>query len=420
MDHNAPEATGYKPSINIEQAPRVIVPLLFMGTAYGFAIIAMIMLMFEAKTLVKGAYGNFDVLVMVHCFTLGFLTMTAMGILNQWVPVVFDVPPLGVRHAMTIYAEYLLGVLVLVWGFAEQWRTVLAMGGGVLAIAILMWSRGLLRQLARSSKPRDVVYQGIRGAVIGLNLVWVLGLFMVLSFLGWWPVYMVLRVHIATALVAWMGFLILTVQLKLNPMFSMSRAEGKTPGLPLMLSAGGLGLTWLSMVSSALLFRIGAIFWVVAVLASISQSIYIIGHGKSKDRVFVGVASAWLLFLVSSILAIWLNPLAVMVAFWGMLILIFSYQSRIVPFVVAVAVAKRLPGPIFKAFFMAQAMHSRNQPIVVGMLGLAGAALSILGKTQKLPVYDEAAGFAGLLLIGSQIRNLMTAMARGRNRQSTR
>ncbi len=420
MDHNAPENTRYKPSINIDQAPRIIVPSLFVGTAYGFVIVAAIMLIFLAKPLAEGVYGEPWVLVMVHCFTLGFLTMTAMGILHQWVPVVFDVPPLGTRQALVIYVGYMLGVLVFVWGFAEQWWPVLAIGGGVLAFSILMWSIGVLRQLARSSKARDVVYQGIRGAVIGLNLVWVLGLFMALSFLGWWPAYAVLRVHIATALVGWMGFLILTVQLKLNPMFSMSRAEGKTSGIPLMLSTGGLGLAWLSMASFAMLFRIGAVFWVLAVLTTMSQSVYVFAHGKSKDRVFVGVASAWLLLLVSSILAVWLNPLAVVVAFWGMFTLIFSYQSRIIPFVVAVAVAKRLPGPNFKAFFMAQAMHSKNQPIVAGMLGLAGAVLSILGRTQRLPILDEMAGFAGLLLIGTQVLNLMTAMARGRNKQPLR
>ena len=417
MDPNAPETPRYKPSINIDRAPRIIVPLLFMGTAYGFIIIAAIMLIFLAKPLVQGDYANFTILVMVHCFTLGFLTMTAMGILNQWVPVVFDVSPSGSRQTVTLYAGYLVGVLVFVWGFATQWWLALAIGGGLLAFTILLWTIGLLRQLAHSSKARDVVYHGIRGAVIGLNLVWVLGLFMALSFFGWWPAYTVLRVHIATALVGWMGFLMLTVQLKLNPMFSLSRAEGKTSGIPLILSAGGLSLAWLSMVSSELIFRIGAIFWALAVVATVSQSTYVFVHGKSKDTVFVGVASAWLLLLVASILAMWLNPLAVVVAFWGMLTLIFSYQSRIIPFMVAAVVAKRLPGPSFKAFFIAQAMHSKKQPIIAGMLGLAGAVLSILGRIQRVPVLDKAAGVIALLLIGAQVLSLMTAMARGRHRQ---
>ncbi|PSR29165.1 MAG: hypothetical protein C7B46_18715 [Sulfobacillus benefaciens] len=420
MDPNAPETTRYKPSVNIDQAPRIIVPLLFFGTAYGFIIVTAILLIFLAKPLAQGMYGLSSILVMVHCFTLGFLTMTAMGILHQWVPVVFDVPPWGTRRALASYVGYFLGVLVLVWGFAAQGWLVVAIGGSVLALSIVWWSVGVLRQLAHSAQARDVVYHGLRGAVIGLNLVWVVGLFMALSFLGWWPTYTVLRVHIATALVGWMGWLILTVQLKLNPMFSMSRAEGHTSGIPLILSAIGLGWAWLSLVSSAIAFRIGAVFWVLAVLATLRQSGEVVGHGKSKDRVFIGVASAWLLLLGASILALWLNPLAVIVAFWGLLTLILSYQSRIIPFVVAVAVAKRLPGPSFKAFFMAQAMHSKNQPIVTGLLGLAGAALSILGRTQRLPGLDEAAGFVGLFLIGTQLLNLMTAMARGRHAQPSR
>ena len=96
-------------------------------------------------------------------------------------------------------------------------------------------------------------------------MVWVLGVFMALSFFGWWPEYQVLRVHISTALVAWMGFLVLTVQQKLIPMFSMSKAEGVNLGISFYLAAGGVLLGWVSLLTSGILLRMGAVFWVAAV-----------------------------------------------------------------------------------------------------------------------------------------------------------
>ena len=422
MENSRPDAERYKPSINIERAPGIATPLMYIGTAYVFLIAAAVVFISSAKWIAHGAYGNPLVIMMVHFFTLGFLSMTAMGILNQWVPVVFDVPPLGVRRGYTNFILYLLGVVGFAWGFAQERWVLLAASGTLLALAILIWSLGIAGQLSRSSKPRDAVYRGIQGALAGFNVVWIMGVFMALSFLGWWPEYHVLRVHIATALVAWMGFLVLTVQQKLNPMFSMSKAEGINFGIPLYLAAAGVLLGWVSLITSGLLVRIGGVFWVAAVVVTVVQSIHVVRQGRAKtfDPVFIGVAAAWVLLLAAAMLAVWMSPLAIIVAFWGMLTLILSYQSRILPFVVAVFVAKRLPGPVYKAFFMAQAMHSKSQPIVVGGLGIIGAVLSVLGRVTGHAGPEVAGGVAALLLVGSEIANVAIAMARGRRQGPAR
>ncbi len=422
MERPTPDGVRYQPTINIEKAPRIVAPILYVGTAYGFLGLAALLSINYAPWLARGDYVYPLVIMMVHFFTLGFLSMTAMGILNQWIPVVFDVEPLRVRRVIVNFLLYLVGLLTFEWGFQQHEWGVLAVGGSLLALAILAWSAGVLGQLHRSSKPHDVVYRGIQSAVLGFNLVWVLGVFMALAFLGWWPEYQVLRVHIATALAAWMGLLILTVQQKLNPMFSMSRAEGVNFALPMVLAGGGVLLAWASLVTSPLLIRVGGGLWVgTAVFAGI-QLVRVLKQGKSKtfDRVFVGVGAAWLLFLAAAILTVWLNPLAVLVAFWGMLTLILSYQTRILPFMVALVVAKRLPGPVFKAFFMAQAMHSKNQPVIVAVLGLAGAALSVAGRLKGAPAFDAVSGTIILLLIASQIVNGALSMAQGRKRAPAR
>ncbi|NMP23262.1 hypothetical protein [Sulfobacillus harzensis] len=415
MDNPTSSTERYKPSINIAQAPRIMAPLLYLGTAYVFLAAGAWMLFRYRADVSQGAYGVPGVIMMVHLFTLGFLSMTALGILHQWIPVVFDVPPLGLRRVVFNFALYVAGFLGFACGFAYDWWPVVAASGSALAVAILWWSSGVISQLRRSPKPRDAVYWGISAAVLGFNVVWVLGLFMAASFLGWWPEYQVLRVHIATALGAWMGILVLTVQQKLNPMFSMSKAQGVRFALPLAFVGAGIVLAWLSLFTSTRLLTLGAVLWVVGTVVTISQLLAVLRQGKAQsfDRVFIGVGMAWILFLAAAIVSMELNPLAMILAFWGFFTLILSYQGRILPFIVAVAVAKRLPGPVYKAFFMAQAMHPKNLPVIMAIGGCAGAVFMVWGRLAHHPaLVGVSAGVAALLLL-LQIGGVVLAMRAG-------
>ena len=138
------------------------------------------------------------------------------------------------------------------------------------------------------------------------------------------------------------------------------------------------------------------------------------GKFKTFDRVFVGVAAAWVLLLAAAVFSFWLSPLAVILAFWGLMTLIMSYQARIAPFIVAVAVARRLPGPIFKAFFMAQAMHAKHLPVGTGILGIVGAALAVMGRVTMCPDLEVASGAVVLLLVAWHLGGIVVAMAQGR------
>ena len=372
-------------------------------------------ILFAEYIVAVGEYGRLPVILIVHMCTAGFLSMTAMGVLHQWVPVVFDVPAVSVRRALWTFTVYAGSVLAFALGLGDSnWR-VAAAGGGGLALAIVLWSVGVWGQLARSARPHDAVFHGTRGAVIAFNAVSGLGMYMALSFLGWWPEGGVLPVHIATALVGWMGLLVLTVQQKLNPMFAMAKAGGMRAGLAIYLDGWGVLLAWASLLTSPLVFRAGAVLWSVAAVVSVSQSLQVVRRRKAgpRDRVLVGVASGWLLLLAASVLSVGLDPLAVVLAFWGMLTLVFSYQSRIVPFMVAGAVGKRLPGPVFKAFFVAQAMHVKNQSVVIGGLGLLGAAMSVLGRITARPAFDVSAGAVVMGMVGWHVFGVAWGVHRG-------
>ena len=418
MDNTTSHAERYQPSINIGQAPAITAPLLYLGTAYLFLLVAAWMLFQHRVEVAEGHYGVPGVILMVHIFTLGFLSMTAFGILNQWIPVVFDVPAWSLRRVVWHYGLFLLGIVGFAVGFKYQWWFLVASGGSVLALAILWWSQGVMSQLRRSTKPRDPVYWGIFTAVLGFNGVWLLGLFMAASFLGWWPEYQVLRVHIATALGAWMGILVLTVQQKLNPMFSMSRAEGVRFAWPMVVVGAGIVFAWVALFTDARLFSLGGVLWSVGAVMAILQGRAVLRQGRAKsfDRVFVGVGAAWILLLGAAVMSVMVSPLAIILAFWGFYTLILSYQGRILPFIVAVAVAKRLPGPVYKAFFMAQAMHPKNLPVMVGIGGLAGAFLMILGRLVHQAGWIGGSAGIAVALVVLHLGSLWLAIREGRKK----
>jgi hypothetical protein len=132
-----PDAANNKPTINIPHTPPAGGPLLYIGSAYGFLIAAAILLTVYRAQVARGDYGDPRVIMVVHFFTLGFLSMTAMGILTQWIPVVFDVPPLGVKRTAVQFGVYLAGVLGFAWGLAQQNWVLLAVS---IAAALLEWA----------------------------------------------------------------------------------------------------------------------------------------------------------------------------------------------------------------------------------------------------------------------------------------
>ena len=409
---------SYKPSINPARSPSMVAPLLYVGSAYAFLIAAALVLMKNGRLLAIGDYGSFAVVLVVHLFTLGFLSMTAMGVLTQWVPVVFDVAPQATRHIVRNFLLYLIAIFTFAAGLTFHQSALLAVGGILLALAISLWSIGVWQQSAVSAKAEPTLLRGLRGSLWAFNLVWLLGLFMALSFLGGWPTRGILPVHIATALVGWMGLLVLTVQQKLNPMFSMSRGQGIRFHLPIYTAATGLIVSWFSLFTSTILFRVGAGFWSLAALISMVQSFQVVRQGKKKslDPVFFGVAASWMMLAASAVLSLWMSPLAVIVAFWGLFILIFSYQTRILPFIAAIAITRRAPAPGHPAFYLAKSLQAKHLPLFTAVIAVAGVTLAIIGRLTLRTQFEAASGVAVIVLVLMQLSAMAAAMFQARRR----
>ena len=387
----------YRPSVNIARAPAAGVPLPFMLAGWGFLIWAAWELAASRTLLVERAFGAPTVIAAVHGVTLGFLTMTMTGFLYQWIPVVFDVPALPRWFSWTEGAVYSLGLVVFLdgWLTGVLWR--LAIGGILLSLALIAFAAGSALRVAQSRRPRDTVTAAVVLALCGLTATWVMGLIMATNLAagreasGW------LALHIVIALAAWVATLVSGVQLKLVPMFSMSRVEGRLTALPLVLLWLGVGAAaaghWFfvpGMVTAAVLWLLAAALALVLVTRIRRQ-----GKAPEPDSVFVTILSGWGLWVLAALLLLFSPPLAVIAALGGGIVMVLGYQARLAPFMVALSVARRMPGPPQKAFFMARAMNSQNGPRLIGL----AMPLAVLFLLAAMVQHQAAEVLAGTVLV---------------------
>lgn len=417
-------AAQYKPSIHIERAPRPLLPGLFMLTGWGFLAAVAILLPSRAAAIASGHFGQASVVALVHLWTLGFLTMTMTGVLYQWVPVVFNVPSSPTRWGLIHYGLYVVGVLALVFGMNGHVAPLLAWGGGLVSITILGFSTHILSRVRQSARHWDAVTVGLVGALVSLNGVWLMGLAMALAWAGWWPMPAVLELHLLTAIVGWVAFLVMAVQLKLFPMFAMGRVDAIYPGIPLTMVGIGLGIAWSAswMGSSAL--AVAGIVWLVAGIITITQGIMVVHRSQAArtDVVLYAVGIGWVMWLGAATMVVFDAKLAVVWSLWGAMTFIVSYQSRIIPFIVSLAIARKLPGPVMKAFFMAQAMGARKFPLVVAGLSAIGLASMIFGLDTHSVLAIDGAATALMVLVGTHVLQIVGALwvgyRRARNQPS--
>ncbi|MCY0884358.1 MAG: hypothetical protein OWV35_00565 [Firmicutes bacterium] len=404
-------ARSYKPTINIARAPGPMAPAFFLALGWFFLAWAGVALLHQAPALAANNWAAPGVLGLVHLYTLGFLTMTMSGLLYQWIPVVFDRPPVEPVMAWSQGILYSIGVTLLVAGMRGAGAGWMAAGGTVTAAA-LVWLTWLdARRVLTSPRRPDALTALILAALAGLNLTWLWGLTMAFGFsLGRPAPYYVLGLHISTALVAWVATLVMGVELKLVPMFTMARVEGQRVAGPPVLAWAGLFLFWLAGEVPALL-NAAAGLWMLAALWTGRQlwTIGRSGRAPAFDRVLVGVIAGWVLWFLAA-LALPADPaLAVELMFGGALLFILGYQSRILPFIAAVALARRMPGPPQKAFFIARQLGPAQGAVVSTILGTLLVLALGWGVTAGSISAVRLAGALVLLLLAAHIGSLAGA-----------
>lgn len=406
---------SYRPSVNVARAPEASVPLPFMVAGWGWLLWAIGELLASRASLANGVWSAPSVIAAVHGVTLGFLTMTMTGFLYQWLPVVFDVPALPRWFSWSEGGVYLVGLGLFIDGWLAGQMPRVAVGGGLLGAALLAFAIGAMSRVVRSGRARDTVTAAVFLALLGLTATWVLGFWMAASLAagrdgaGW------LGLHIAVALVAWMATLVSGVQLKLVPMFAMSRVEGRFTALPAALLWAGLGLdaTRFHETTDA-----AAMLWLAAAIFAAAQVITIRRRGRAPepDTVFTTILAGWVLWAIAALLYLVAPPLAVVAGLTGGTVMVLGYQARLVPFMTALAVARPLPGPPQKAFFLARSMNSRLAPRIISLAVPLGALMLVAA-----PVLHQALWVAGGAIVlwvgwagstGSLVASVLGSMRR--------
>jgi hypothetical protein len=202
-----------------ERAPALAVPLLFWVAggfygAFGAAVLAS-----SAANLLNATFTTPTVLMAVHAFTLGFLTMTMMGALYQFGPVVLGLSPVAFGRAAAQFAVYAGGVALFLVGLGTAHLALLGVGAAAVAAGlgwfVVLLAPGLVR-VAPSLVPARFVAAGLGY----LLLVVTMGLLLASS---WWRPWLPFRpalvTHILFGAAGWFAFVSYGVTYRLYPMF---------------------------------------------------------------------------------------------------------------------------------------------------------------------------------------------------------
>lgn len=206
------------------RAPPLAIPVLFMGTALTYAGIGFLLMAFEAPVVAMGHFGAPHVLAAVHALTLGFISMSMMGALYQWLPVITG-QGIGCPHF--VYAHYTawtLGVLVFMRGLFTMTPDFLAAGGSLLAVGAALFIGVALRMIRQTARPGPPIWF-VGSALFYLGVTVLLGGLLdahLLHLAVTGSAARILATHILVAVGGWLGLTLMGVSYRLFPMFTVS------------------------------------------------------------------------------------------------------------------------------------------------------------------------------------------------------
>ncbi|WP_139061623.1 hypothetical protein [Sulfobacillus thermosulfidooxidans] len=390
-------AGEYKPTINIRQSPHLIGPALFFVAAWLSICAVGLSLWLRPSQLLENALTTNFTIVTVHMLTLGFLTMTMFGVLYQWLPVVFDVVSASPSFMIAHFLVYGVGLLLFLLGFSAHHAMLLPFGALLMALSIVIFTIFALNRIMSSTRPWDELTWTVCIALFSINLTWIFGLAMVLGLSGLTSYLHLLPEHLNAAWVGWIIMLVLAVQIKLLPMFSLAKMHTLRPWLPIVLALTGWILQFARRWIPTLALPI-TLIWTLTALVVLWQIYSLSKHHQSPkwDTVFIGVALGWLLWLMAAIELLYDPSLTIALLVLGATTFVFTYQSRIVPFLLSLVMVRQIRHKEFSAFFMAQRFNSHLLPIINASLAFVISALIVWGMMQQI---REPIAIAGIVIV---------------------
>jgi len=227
----------------LEQAPPISVPLRFFLSLPLFGLMAAIILIAVGSEALLMRWTPVTI-ALTHLITLGFITMAMVGAMLQMMPVVAGSPTWRPRLVSTVVHSLLcLGVAALAGGFWLDHT-------GLLWLALSMLAMGLVFFIAITtlglmhSRVHSPTVTGMRIAVVSLAITLVFGLRIGTEHIWQFQtnvIHLWTNVHLAWALIGWVGLLVISVAYEVVPMFQL------TPPYPAWMQR------WLSKLMIAVL-----------------------------------------------------------------------------------------------------------------------------------------------------------------------
>lgn len=213
-----------------------------------------IVLWLARSPLAAGVFVHPAVVLLAHLYALGLGASVALGAWPQLLVVAFQTettPPSAWTSAA--FPLYVAGFLLLAGAMAANAFAVVAAGGGLLVLAILL---NLLSTVSviRTAKRNSVMAIFVGPALVSLLLVGVVGIALALNRWsgwlgpGWSPAF---ASHLYFGPVGWFGLLIPGVSYELAPFFGLTRTgndpgKGRLRGWVAALLVGGFAAGWLA------------------------------------------------------------------------------------------------------------------------------------------------------------------------------
>ncbi|CBE68746.1 MAG: hypothetical protein F9K13_10110 [Candidatus Methylomirabilis oxygeniifera] len=306
---------GSKPASGSSAAPArqpsLWVPLRYFVTAQAAFVAALLWAPWQVDNLLDFYYQG-NGLALTHLLTLGWITMTVMGASFQLVPVALETTLWSERLAGWQYWIMVLGVTLMVSHFWIGHHHGVAIGAGLVLIAITLFLINMGRTLWQL--PRwDIIGRHVAAALVYLASTVVMGNLMALDkmfdFLGG-QILRTIHAHAHLAGIGWVTMMIFGASYKLIPMFSLSELRNERPAYWefWLLQAGLAGLYVMLLLHSswAALFAL----LIAAAVGLFLRTMRDVLRTRRRPRLDWGLqhsVSAMVMLILLTILGLWLS-----------------------------------------------------------------------------------------------------------------
>jgi membrane-associated HD superfamily phosphohydrolase len=183
-----------------------------------------IVMFLDSKNFNEYFFMNVKIISLTHIFTLGFLLMIIMGASYMLLPVALGVKIAYEKLFFPVYYAYTASLLLFIIGMHYFIGSVIAVGGVLLFISILIYNVNILASLKKVKK-WDYSAAGIAFAYSYLFIGLSVGLYLALSFyfkIGL-NIYDILQDHIYVMFIGFAAMLFIAISYRLLPMFYMTK-----------------------------------------------------------------------------------------------------------------------------------------------------------------------------------------------------